>query len=190
MSAGSAVTFPIATRNPGAGCVPPLQAPKRCSLGGKRQKLGSGVGEIGDVPGPCRQDGQRVQKPFPWTIPPAAGTVASAPHVSSSALPAWVWQHGWGEQDQPRCPEHQGLGWGPAQGHGAARVGRAVASWLCPEEMALGECRCHADAERRADKGCAWEVCLVNWVGILCLPHSQPLLHHPPAPAAAWGPLG
>ena len=88
------------------------------------------------------------------------------------------------------APGEAELGWGPAQGHGGARdgcaaVGTSPLSWLCPKEMALGEHRCHAHAERRADKGCAWEVCSVNWVGIFCLPHSQPL-----PPPAAWGPLG
>lgn len=41
------VTFPTAARDPGAGCVPPLQAPKRClsvgnarSLGGVWERLG------------------------------------------------------------------------------------------------------------------------------------------------------
>lgn len=141
MCAGSAVTFPIATRDPGAGCAPPLQAPKRCSLGGKCQKLGSGVGEIGDVPGPCRQDGQQGQKPFPWTIPPAAGTVASAPHVSSSTLPAWEWQHRWGEQDQPRCPEHQEVTPEEAgAGMGTGTGTRSSTGWPC-RRLSLGSVR-------------------------------------------------
>lgn len=82
-------------------------------------------------------------------------------------------------------------GLGSAQGHreawgSRAAVGTSPRSWLCPEEMALGERRCHAHAERRLDKGCAWEVCSVNWVGIFCLPHLQPLPPH----SCLGGPLG
>ena len=111
---GSPGTFPVATRDPGAGCVPPLQAQRDVHRGGNAESLGWGVGESGDVPGPCCRDGQWGQKPFSRTIPCA---VASVPPVSAPS--AWARRHRLGAQDQPKLPVASGSdSWGGRAGLG------------------------------------------------------------------------
>lgn len=163
-------------------------------IGGNAESLGGECERLRTCPSLAARTGSGVKNLFPGLFP----VLPSQRHPRQTCPPpVCVRRHRLGAQDQPRWPWHRavtageaGLGWGPAQGRGGAWGGCAAAgtsplSWLCPEEMALGERRCHAHAERRADKGCAWEVCSVNRVGIFCLPHSQPL-----PPPAARGPLG
>lgn len=99
--------------------------------GGRHQKFGWAMGEIGDVLGPCQR-----QKPFPWASP--CGTCATRVLVGTAALS--------GSTDQPEAP-------GSDSWRGRAGLGTALGlCWLCPEEMARGECRCHVHAERQRTK--------------------------------------
>lgn len=71
---------------------------------------------------------------------PGPVLVAPVPHVS-----LWARQHCPGARISPRhqavTPGEAGPGWG-----------RQGLCWLCPEEMARGECRCHVHAERQRTK--------------------------------------
>lgn len=193
--AGSTVTFPTATRAPGASYVAPLRPQRDTACGENTKSLGMEWERLEPRLARAARTGSGARNLFPGlflTTP----SPTSVPYVSFSAPVMRVRQHRLGAQDQPRCPRHRAvtpgearLGWGPARGRGRVRGGCATAGTRSSLGSARRKWLGASAVAMHTLKGGGQRLRLGSLFGesgwIFSLPHSQPF-----PPPAAWGPLG